>query len=53
MAPAHYSVAGSLMVSGRIEEAIAHYERALALKPDYTEASVDLGNALQAFAGRS
>ncbi len=30
----------------RIDEAIAHYERALVLKPDYATAHNNLGNAL-------
>jgi tetratricopeptide (TPR) repeat protein len=31
---------------GRLEEAIAHYEEAVRLKPDYAEAHSNLGNAL-------
>jgi tetratricopeptide (TPR) repeat protein len=34
--------------AGRIDEAVAHYERALALKPDHAEAHNNLGVALAA-----
>ena len=32
--------------TGKIEEAIAHYEQALRIKPDDAEAHYNLGNAL-------
>jgi len=35
----------------RADEAIAHYEQAIALKPDYADAHVNLDNALRAVAG--
>jgi tetratricopeptide (TPR) repeat protein len=38
---------------GRLAEAIAHYETALRLKPDYAEAHSYLANALAATPGRS
>jgi tetratricopeptide (TPR) repeat protein len=38
---------------GRLADAIAHYETALRLKPDYAEAHSDLANALAAMPGRS
>jgi len=37
---------------GRLSEAIAHYEEALRLKPDFAEAHDNLGNALSALPGR-
>src|SRR5262249_39846872 len=40
----HY--ANALQGQGRVDEAIAHYEAALALKPDFEPALISLGNAL-------
>ncbi len=36
---------GALMRQGKLDEAIDHYQEALRLKPDYTEACYDLGVA--------
>ncbi|MGU3778553.1 tetratricopeptide repeat protein [Burkholderia metallica] len=36
-----------LRESGRLDDAIAHYRRAVALRPDYPEAHNNLGNALR------
>jgi spermidine synthase len=36
----------ALAGSGQVEEAIAHYQKALEIKPDFTEAHNNLGNAL-------
>ncbi len=38
---------GMLMLDDRLEEALAHFQRALRLKPDIAEAHSNLGNALQ------
>lgn len=43
---AHNNLAIALVETGRPAEAIAHYERALALRPDYAEAENNLGYAL-------
>jgi tetratricopeptide (TPR) repeat protein len=45
-AEAHDNLGGVLAQTGKIEEAIAHYEQALRLKPDYAEAHYNLGIAL-------
>jgi tetratricopeptide (TPR) repeat protein len=45
-APAHYNLGLCLFQSGRILEAIEHYERALELSPEYPEAHNNLGGAL-------
>ncbi len=42
---AQNNLAIQLVGSGKIEEAIAYYERALALNPTYAEAHYNLGNA--------
>jgi Flp pilus assembly protein TadD len=42
----------ALQETGRLDEAIAHYRRALELRPDYTPAMNNLGTALRA-AGQS
>ena len=39
-------------VPGRLAEAIAHYEEAVRLKPDFAEAHNNLGSALQSIPGR-
>ena len=43
---AHNNLGNALLRTGRIGEAIAHYEQALRLKPDYAEAHNALGFAL-------
>ena len=45
-APAHYNLALVLAGRGQIDSAIAHYQKALEIKPDYAEAHNNLGNAL-------
>ena len=45
-ADAHFDLGCVLLQQGRVSEAIAHYERALQLKPDYADAHLDLGTAL-------
>jgi Tfp pilus assembly protein PilF len=45
-AEAHYNLGGALARTGKLEEAIAHYELALRIKPDYAEAHYNLGMAL-------
>ena len=45
---AHNNLAGVLIARGAIDEAVAHVETALALKPDYAEARNNLGLALAA-----
>ncbi|MGD1019113.1 MAG: tetratricopeptide repeat protein [Verrucomicrobiia bacterium] len=45
-AEAHGNLGIALVRSGRIQEAIAHYERALRLNPDYADAHNNLGLAL-------
>lgn len=43
---AHFQLAGALLARNRVADAIASYERAVALKPDYVEARHNLGSAL-------
>jgi tetratricopeptide (TPR) repeat protein len=43
---AHYNLGIFLANTGRTSEAIAQYEAALRLEPDYVEAHINLGNAL-------
>jgi tetratricopeptide (TPR) repeat protein len=45
-AAAHYNLGLALMQTGKIEEAIAHYQQALLIKPDYAAAHYNLGVAL-------
>jgi tetratricopeptide (TPR) repeat protein len=45
-AEAHSNLAGALSLQAKLPEAIAHYEQALRLNPDYAEAHNDLGIAL-------
>ena len=44
----HYNLGNALQAQGKLDEAVEHYRKALALKPDYAEAHTNLGNALQA-----
>jgi protein O-mannosyl-transferase len=43
---AHNNLAGVLIARGAVDEAVAHVEKALALKPDYAEARNNLGLTL-------
>lgn len=43
---AHNNIAISLLRKGRVEEAIAHYNKALELNPNYGEAHYNLANSL-------
>ena len=43
-APAHYNLGTALAVAGRLDEAAAEYERALALDPAYARAHANLGS---------
>jgi tetratricopeptide (TPR) repeat protein len=45
-AEADYNLGATLHEAGRIPEAIAHYEQALRLNPDYVEAHLNLGTTL-------
>jgi protein O-mannosyl-transferase len=50
---AHYNLGCVLVtIPGRMDEAIAQYEAALRLKPDYAEAIYNLARALQTIPGR-
>lgn len=42
----HYNQGNDLLRAGRVDEAIEHYERALALAPHYANAHYNLGGAL-------
>ena len=44
---AHYLLGDNLTEQGRLEEAIAHYQKALEIQPDYAYAHNNLGNALR------
>jgi hypothetical protein len=44
----YYNLANTLAALGQPDEAVAHYERALALRPDYAEAHNNLGTVLMA-----
>jgi Flp pilus assembly protein TadD len=46
-ATAHYNLAVGLHETRRLDEAIFHYEEALALKPDYPGARENLDKARQ------
>ncbi len=52
-ARAHSNLGSALEADGRIEEAVAQYEEALRLNPDYTETHNNLGNVLSGLPGRS
>ena len=43
---AHYNLGVSLQQAGRMQEAIAHWEQAVQLRPNYAEAQNNLGKAL-------
>ena len=43
----HGNLGGALRAQGKLDEAIASYRRALALKPDHADGHYALGNALQ------
>ena len=43
----HSNLGGALRAQGKLDEAIASYQRALALKPDHADAHYKLGNALR------
>ena len=43
---AHNNLGFALAGRGQVDEAIAHYQKALEIKPDYAEAHNNLGNAL-------
>ena len=47
-AQAHYNLGNALRDKGQLDEAIAAYRQAIALKPNYAEAHSNLGNALKA-----
>jgi tetratricopeptide (TPR) repeat protein len=44
---AHFNLGNALQEQGELDEAIAHYERAIAFKPGYAEAHNNLGNGLK------
>ena len=43
---AHNNLGAALAGRGQVDEAIAHYQKALEIKPDYAEAHNNLGAAL-------
>jgi len=43
---AHYSLGKALFEQGNVDEAIAQYQKALQIKPDYADVHETLGNAL-------
>ncbi len=43
---AHYNLANAFSRTGRMQEAIRHYERVVRLKPDYVEANINLAFVL-------
>ena len=45
MAEAHYNLALVLQAVGRKTDALAHYERAVEIRPDFAAAMMNLGNA--------
>jgi tetratricopeptide (TPR) repeat protein len=42
----HYNLGNTLLQKGRVDEAIAQYQQALQIKPDYVGAHINLGIAL-------
>ena len=47
VAAAHSDLGKALLDLNRLEDALASYDRAIALKPDYAGAYINRGNALQ------
>jgi tetratricopeptide (TPR) repeat protein len=45
-AEAHYDIGVALQGAGQVQEAVGHYEQAVRIQPDYTEAQNNLGLAL-------
>jgi Flp pilus assembly protein TadD len=45
-APAHFNLGTALTVAGALDEAVAEYEKALAIRPDYAQAHNNLGSVL-------
>jgi tetratricopeptide (TPR) repeat protein len=45
-AEAHNGLAVALVRKGRLDEAVAHFQKAVALKPDFTEPYYNLGDTL-------
>jgi tetratricopeptide (TPR) repeat protein len=43
---AHDSLGDALLQKGNVDEAIVHFQKAVAINPDYAEACYNLGNAL-------
>ena len=43
---AHNNLGNALLQKGKVEEAIAHFQKALQIYPDYAEAHYNLGNVL-------
>ena len=44
---AHSNMGNALKEQGKIEEAIAAYEKALSIKPDYADAHYNIGTTLK------
>jgi len=42
----HYNLANALAAEGKLDEAVSHYESALKQQPDFPEALLNLGAAL-------
>src|SRR5208283_3740618 len=42
----HINLGNTLLQKGKVDEAIAHYQKVLQIKPDSAEAHYNLGNAL-------
>ena len=49
----HFNLANALKDTGRVHEALASYDKAIALKPDYAEAYSNRGNTLKAMGNLS
>jgi tetratricopeptide (TPR) repeat protein len=50
---AHHNLGVALADAGRLREAIAQFEEALRIRPEYAQARTDLGNALSKAPGRA
>ena len=50
---AHHNLGVTLADEGQSNEAIAHFQEALRIRPDYAQARTDLGNALSKLPGRA